>query len=167
MRKLFAFLILFAGLSAFAQKTGSLWENLPKPTGYINDYEHLFTDEQKAKLTELISHFEIETSVEVAIVTISPDNTPKDRFEELTLHIAKEWGVGKAGKDNGILIGISAGFHRIRIQNGTGIIKVLSDEETKKIIEEIFIPEFKKNDYYAGTLNGIKEIMQLLKSRMK
>lgn len=168
MKKFLILLTLIAGLStACAQTTESLWDKLPKPTGYVNDFEHLFTDEQKEEINEILSHFEIETSVEIAVVTISPANTPKERFEALTLHIANQWGVGKKGKDNGILIGISSGYHRIRIQNGKGIITLLSDSETKKIVDDTFIPEFQKNDYFAGTVNGIKEIMKLLKERLK
>ncbi|WP_116790276.1 TPM domain-containing protein [Flavobacterium psychrotrophum] len=168
MKKLVLFLVLFLGITAaYAQTTESLWDKLPKASGYINDFEHLFTDAQKEEINDLLRHFEIETSVEIAVVTISPANTPKERFEELTLHIANQWGVGKKGKDNGILIGISSGYHRIRIQNGKGIITVLSDADTKKIIDDAFIPEFQKNDYFSGTVNGLKEIMNLLKQHMK
>lgn len=168
MKNLVLLFVLFSGLgTAYAQNTESLWDNLPKATGYVNDFEHLFSNEQKEEINDLLRHFEIETSVEIAVVTISPANTQKERFEELTLHIANQWGVGKKGKDNGILIGISSGYHRIRIQNGKGIITLLSDTETKKIVDNTFIPEFQKNDYFAGTVNGVKEIMKLLKERMK
>ena len=172
MNKLLAVFVLFITVSmVMAQATtpavkGSLWENLPKSSGYVNDFEHLFSEEEKIQLTDLLIKFDMETSIEVAIVTISPENTPKDRFEELTLHIAKQWGVGKQSKNNGILIGISSGYHRIRIQNADGIVKVLSDAETRKIIEEVFIPEFKENKYFNGTLNGLKEIMKMLKERL-
>lgn len=81
------------------------------------------------------------------------------------MHIAQTWKIGKAEKDNGILIGISKGYRRIRIQNGNGIEKIITDEETKKIIENYFIPEFKKGEYYKGTLNGLREIINVLKSK--
>jgi uncharacterized protein len=170
MKKLLTLFVAVIGLcTAQAQiaTSASLWEKLPAQKGYINDYEHLFSTEEKESLTALLSHFEIDSSVGITIVTISPENTPKERFEELTLHIAKQWGISKDGKPNGILIGISSGYHRIRIQNSDGIVAVLSDKETYDIVQNFFIPEFKKGNYYKGTLSGIGEIMQLLKKRMK
>jgi len=91
--------------------------------------------------------------------------TSKDKFEDLSLHIAKTWGVGKKYKDNGILIAISKGYRQIRIQNGNGIEKIITDDETKEIIDKYFIPDFKKGKYYDGTLKGLIELIKLLKSK--
>ena len=139
------------------------WANLPKRISWTNDYENLFSDIEQTKLDSIISKFEKETSIEISIVTIDTIKTSEEKFEDLTLHIAKTWKIGKVKKDNGILIGISKGYRKIRIQNGNGIEKIITDEETKKIIENYFIPEFKKGKYYQGTLNGLCEIISLLK----
>ena len=42
--------------------------------------------------------------------------------------------------------GISIDLRKIRVSKGYGIEKELSDRETKKIIYEIVIPEFKKGN---------------------
>jgi uncharacterized protein len=81
------------------------------------------------------------------------------------LYISNTWGVGVKGKDNGILIGISNGYRRMRIQNGYGIEKIISDEETKEIIDKYFIPYFKNGDYYSGTLTGLTRLIALLNSK--
>lgn len=141
------------------------WNDLPKPSGYINDYENLYNDTEESILSGIITEFEKETSVEIAFVTIDTVKTSKEKFEDLSLHIAKEWGIGKKGKDNGILIAISKGYRRIRIQTGSGMEKVMTDEETEKIIYDYLIPEFRKDEYYEGSLNGLLEIIKLLKSK--
>jgi uncharacterized protein len=142
------------------------WNNLPKPVSWTNDYENLFTETEQKKLDSIISKFEKETEIEISIVTIDTIKVSKENFDDLTLHIAKSWGIGKTEKDNGILIGISKGYRRIRIQNGNGIEKIITDEETKNIIENYFIPEFKKGEYYNGTLNGLRELIKLLKRKI-
>lgn len=141
------------------------WNNLPKPINWTNDYENLYTDSEQTKLDSLITSFEKKTSIEIAIVTIDTIKTSDEKFEDLTLHIAQKWGIGKYGKDNGILVGISKGYQRIRIQNGNGIEKIITDEETKSIIDNYFIPSFKKEEYYNGTLNGLLELMKLMESK--
>jgi uncharacterized protein len=82
------------------------------------------------------------------------------------LHIAKTWGIGKKNKDNGILILISKGHKKIRIENGTGTEKIINEKETSEMIENYFIAEFRKNKFYDGTLNGLKAIIKLLKSKL-
>ena len=83
------------------------WENMPKPKGWVNDFENILTIEEEKTLDSLIADYEKRTTIEISIVTIPISATDKERFDELTLHIAKTWGVGKKGNDNGILIGIS------------------------------------------------------------
>jgi uncharacterized protein len=141
------------------------WDNLPKATNWTNDYEDLYSNNEQTKLDSIISKFELETTIEIAIVTIDNTKTTKDKFEDLSLHIAKTWGVGKKNKDNGVLIAISKGYRQIRIQNGNGIEKIITDNETKEIIDKYFIPDFKKGKYYDGTLKGLIELIKLLKSK--
>lgn len=142
------------------------WDDLPNPHNWTNDYENLFSDEQETKLDQIISDFEKETTVEIAIVTIDTSKVSKDKFEDLSLHIAKTWGVGKKEKSNGILIAISKGYLKIRIQNGDGIVLFLSDDETAKIIRNEIIPYFKKEDYFEGTKAGILKLIELLRKRL-
>jgi uncharacterized protein len=143
----------------------NFWRNLPKSTNWTTDFENLYSDIEQAKLDSIISNFEKKTTIEIAIVTIDTLKTSNEKFEDLSLNLAKNWGIGKSGKDNGILIAISKGYRRIRIQNGNGIEKIISDEETKAIIENYFIPAFRNNEYYIGTLKGMMEIMKLLESK--
>ena len=144
---------------------GVFWRYLPKPLHWTNDYEDLYTDVEESKLDSAITNFVKKTSIEIAIVTIDTMKTSKENFEDLTLHIAQNWRIGKSGKDNGILIAISKGYKRIRIQNGNGIEKIVSDEETENIIYNYFIPEFKKEKYYNGTMNGLLETFKLLENK--
>ncbi|CAM3694426.1 TPM domain-containing protein [Flavobacterium chungbukense] len=143
------------------------WNNLPKRVNWTTDYEGIFSDAEEEKLNNLISNFEKETSMEIAIVTIDTIKVAKENFDDLSLHIAKTWAVGKKGKDNGILIGFSKEYRKIRIELGDGTIKILSEKETKEIIENNFIPEFLKGSYYQGILNGTTKLMEVLRMKIK
>ena len=143
------------------------WNNLPDPVSWTNDYENLFTESEQKKLDSVIAKFEKETSIEISIVTIDTIKISEEKFEDLTLHMARTWKIGKADKDNRILIGISKGYRRIRIQNGNGIEKIITDDETKNIIEKYFIPYFRKSEYYDGTFIGLGELIKLLKNKIE
>ena len=135
--------------------------NFPiRASGWTSDYEHIFSDDQIAELDSIISRFERETTNEIAIITIESSWTTEESFDSLTLAIANNWAIGKKDKKNGILIGISTGLRRIRIQNGYGIEAKLSDAETKKIVDDIILPEFKQGNYYEGTKKGLLALME-------
>ncbi|HLK27940.1 MAG TPA: TPM domain-containing protein [Puia sp.] len=131
-----------------------------RPLGWTSDFEHIFSREQISVLDSIIGKFKKETTNEIAIVTIDSSWITKEKFDSLILEIHNGWGVGRKNINNGIVIGICMGLRKIRISNGNGIVVKLSDAETKKIIDEIIIPEFKKGDYFEGTKKGLLELMQ-------
>ena len=137
-------------------------DSIPRPVGFVNDFEHIFTPGQIDTLDEMIHVFEQRTTIEIAVVTIDSTLTLPANFDVFTLKVMKSWGVGKKEKNNGILIGISRVYHRMRIQNGYGIEKVLTNAGTKQLIDDAFLPFFKKGDYYEGVVNGLKTLMQRL-----
>lgn len=134
-----------------------------KPLGWTSDYERIFTIEQIDTLNSIISKFESETTNEIAIVTINKSWTTPEKFDSLVVAIHNYWGVGKKEKNNGIVIGISAGLRRIRISNGYGIEAKFTDSETKKIIDDTVIPYFKASNYFQGAREGLLAIFQKLR----
>lgn len=138
---------------------------IPSPTGYVNDFYRLFTVSQLNSLDSLVTGYEKKTSTEIVIVTLSSMLVNNQNFEDYTLQMANKWGVGKKDKKNGILVAIAPDLKRLRIQNGVGIQKIMTNEETKTIIDSVFIPHFKKGDYFKGTMQGLIVIMERLKAR--
>ena len=133
------------------------------PTGWVNDFEKILDKEQQHHLDSLCDSIEKETTIEIAIVTIDSAYIRKGKFDSLILNLARTWGVGKKSTNKGILIGISSSLRKIRISNGPGITDRLSDMETKQIIDEVMIPEFREKKYYHGLEKGLMAIMAALK----
>ncbi|HKK38348.1 MAG TPA: TPM domain-containing protein [Cryomorphaceae bacterium] len=134
----------------------------PKPTGYVNDFENILTDAEEKELTALIKGLESQTSDQISIVTLT-GLEPYDNIDDYSFDLANYWGVGQKDKNNGILIAIGKELRKIRIQNGFGIEKRLTDAETKRIIDEVMIPEFKNDNYFEGLKKGVEAIIQELK----
>jgi len=137
-------------------------DTLPSPKNYVSDYGNIFTLDQGGVLNQLSNSFETKTTNQIAVVTFDTAMVAAKDFDSLVFNLFNAWGVGQKEKNNGILIGICTGYRKIRIQNGRGIEKILSDESTKIIIDSFIIPYFKKGDYYKGTLNGMQSIIQKL-----
>lgn len=138
-----------------------------KPIGWVNDFDQIFSTIEKLKLDSIIQQFEKETTIEIALVTLDTTEFKKKDFENFTLTLARKWGIGKKGKNNGILIAIVLGYGKIRIHNANGIVKYLSDAQTDAMLKKYLIPEFKKGNYYLGTLNLLEAMMQELRAAFK
>lgn len=140
-------------------------DSIPKPHGYVNDYENIYTDREEAILDSLIRAFESKTTIQIAVITFDTTMTTRDSLDAMTLQIGNAWGVGQKDKNNGVTIGISRGYRRITIRNGYGIEKILSNEETKLIIDTAFIPEFREGRFFDGTYIGLIQLMSILEQR--
>jgi len=128
--------------SATVQDSAATQDTIPRPIGYTNDFEHLFTPGQIDTLDNLLHEYQRRTTIEIAVLTADSSLTMSGNFDFFTLKTMSAWRIGKKESDNGILISISRSFRKIRIQNGSGIEKVLPNADTKKIIDESFIPFF-------------------------
>jgi uncharacterized protein len=133
--------------------------HLSQPIGWTSDYECLFTSGEIAYLDSMLRTFEKETKIEIAVVTFDSSWKSNKSLEDFVVGLHNVWGVGKKGYNNGILFGFSANWRKIRISNGFGLEGVLSDLLTKKIIDEVIIPEFKTSSYFEGTKKGLLAII--------
>jgi uncharacterized protein len=137
-------------------------DKLPQAVGFVNDFEDIFSTGQENFLDSMIRAYEKGTTIQIALITVDTSMISRNDFDKYILQIANAWGVGQKEKNNGIVIGISKGFRTMSIQNGYGIANILSDSETKKIIDTAFIPLFKNGEYFEGVINGLKVIMNKL-----
>jgi uncharacterized protein len=131
---------------------------LPKPIGYLNDFENIFKSSEQKALDSMLVAYEKETMNEIVVITIDSTVIRPELFYDFSLAICYKWGLGKRDLDNGILICISKNMRLIQIQNGYGISAVLDDIETKRIIDEEIIPYFRDGKFYEGVVNGVKVI---------
>jgi len=161
MKKTLFFLlsIFYLTQCAFAQ---DVLDKYSKPTTSVSDFENIFTDQEEAFLNSAIRIYNQRIDGQIVIITVDEKSTTLEQFDELTLQIAQKWEIGSANKNNGILVGISSGLRMIRIQNGIGIESKMTDDETKQIIDTVFIPSFKQGQYYKGTREGLQAIVNHL-----
>ncbi|MFC6100340.1 TPM domain-containing protein [Olivibacter domesticus] len=133
----------------------------------IIDHEHIFTSSEIQQLDSMVSQCWEKGVAEIAIVTIDDRHTNKENFDNYVFNNLTSYASGEHGKNNGIVIAISKKLRQMRIENGYGIEKMLSNAATKKIIDEQFIPKFKDGNYFEGTLNGLNTIISYVEKAMK
>lgn len=156
-------LICFLSACNQSHSKSDYWNQLPQPKGWVNDFEDLYTDGQEHILDSVIRSYNSKVAVQLTIITIDSTNISREHFDSLIFKMANKWGVGESGKDNGIVIGISKAYRQIRIENGLGIAaKRISDKQTSEFIEKGFLPNFQKEHYFEGTIDGLNAIFEYL-----
>jgi uncharacterized protein len=135
---------------------------IPKPTDWVNDFENLFSKTEIQSLDSLFAACEKKGTVQFGLATIDSAMMGPIDFESYSLLMFRTWGVGSKEKNNGILFVISRDMRRLRIQNGYGIEKKLTNDQTKEIIDLAITPYFKKGKFYQGIKEGVLEINRKL-----
>jgi uncharacterized protein len=130
----------------------------PKPVGYVNDFEQILSPAQEKEIADQISRFEKQTGNQIAVVTIDAI-APYPTMQAYATDLSNTWGVGQRGKDNGLLIVVSAKLRQSRISTGLGTEKILTDEICKEIMGTYMLPQFKKGAYFDGLQIGLTELI--------
>ena len=96
-----------------------------KPQGYVSDFANVLDPQSRAQLEAYCARVEQVTGAQMALVTIkSLDGEP---IEEVANTLYRQWGVGKKGKDEGIMLLLAIQDHRDRIEVGYGLEPILPD----------------------------------------
>lgn len=155
-RKIFLILLLiFLPLSAFAE--------FPRPVGFVNDFANVIDSASKPKLENLLSSFERATAMEVVVATLpSLDGRP---VEDVAVDLYKSWGIGKRGKDNGLLFLVVPSERKMRIEVGYGLESVINDALAGRLIDEYALPRFKSGDMSSGIVFCAAAIIQTISQK--
>jgi len=134
--------------------------DLPKQIGWVSDYANVIGTKSYQEMSGIINELEQKTGAEIAVVTVT--NFGNDTIENFSAKLFKEWGIGKKGKDNGVLIIASIEDRRVRIEVGYGLEGVLTDGECGHILDTYVIPYFKENEYDTGLSRGVSAVASVI-----
>lgn len=143
----------------------TIWDTLPAAVGWVNDFEGLFDISQENTIEKTLSHFEKKTTIEISIITVDSNMVNKNSFDEFSYRVMKLWGIGKISKSNGMVICISKDYKRLCVTTDFGIDTYMNAAEKTRIITKYFLPLYRKNDYYQGTINGLNAILDKINKK--
>jgi uncharacterized protein len=154
MKKLFLLCLLVLPLLANAQpKIPELWARVHDEAGILSE-PFIHQIESQLKMHE------DSTTNQIAILTIETlDDYP---MEDYTIAVVEKWKLGKADKDNGVLIFIAVRDRKVRIEVGHGLEGVLTDALCNRIIRNELAPHFRQNNYEAGIQAVVTSIIKAI-----
>lgn len=125
---------------------------------WVTDMAGMLDEPTEAQLNSMIAQLEHKNGAEIAVVTV-PETQPAASPKQFATTLFNYWGIGKKGKNNGVLFLISKGDRRVEIETGYGIEPILPDAKVGNIIDTQITPRFKQGDFKGGTLAGTKALV--------
>lgn len=143
-------------------------EQVPNPRrqygGWVSDTANILSSSTENELNRLITQLEQRTGAEMAVVTV-PNTQGYATPKAFTTQLFNYWGIGKAGRNNGVLFLVSVGDRRIEIETGRGLTTLLPDSQVQQIIDQQILPRFRAGDFDGGTLAGVRQLASALQGQ--
>lgn len=135
----------------------------PEPARFVNDLAGVFQEGQADSLENRLAAYCDSTSTQIVVLTVA-DLEGADASSYAT-EVGETWGVGSADFDNGAVILVKPkndnGSGEVFIATGYGLEGAIPDAYAKRIINEIMIPNFIKDDYFAAVAGACDKIIRL------
>jgi len=153
--RLLSLLILAIALPSFAEKVSTL----PTPTGYIDDYAHVFSDSGKSNMEGLCRELHEKTKAQVFVVTVN--NTEDQPVETFANQLFAKWKIGEKKTDRGVLMLFAIGDRQRWIEVGYGLEGILNDAKVGDI-GRTMVPALQAANYDHAAETGLRQITRII-----
>lgn len=127
---------------------------------YVYDQDECISDEVELEINNIIKELNQKTEAEFAIISIPSLNGYT--IEEYSNELFNKLGIGKKGKDNGVLLLFSKTDNRVRLEIGRGLEGCLNDAKCGRILDDNFVPYREEGDYTKATSNTVKAVVAVI-----
>jgi uncharacterized protein len=149
-----------AAFLAPAAQAEITYPSKPPEGTFIVDEAHLLTTADRQEINTLSGTLLREQGVPIFVVTIpslAQYGAGGLAIEAYAMSLFNTWGIGTPQRNYGILLLVSAGDRRARIELGADWSN-RKDADAQRIMEGTVIPEFRRGNYSAGMLGGVRAL---------
>jgi len=142
---------------------GLLWaQEVPVPplTAQVVDTTGTLSPEQQAALIQKLHAFEATKGSQIAVLLVQ--TTQPETIEQYALRVAENWKIGRKNTDDGAILVVALQDRALRIEVGYGLEGALTDLTSKRIIDEIIVPQFRQGDFAGGVAAGVDQIIKVI-----
>lgn len=132
---------------------------------HVSDPASLLSQAAHDSINAIFSRLESSTGVEAAVVML-PSIGEADPFS-FSVDLFRRWGIGKKGKDNGLIILYVEDQRAVRFTTGYGIEGEMTDAVSKRIQMTCMVPSFKEGKRDEGMVRGCEAAASVLDGTMK
>jgi len=132
----------------------------PKFSAPVVDAAGVLDDTTQAQLDTELDDYQARTTNQIAVAIV--ETTGDESIEDYSIDLARSWGVGVKGKDNGVVLVLAIDDRKMRIEVGRGLEGDLTDLESGRIIRDVLRPRLQDGDYAGAVRDGVQAIRYAL-----
>ena len=134
-------------------------QTFPKLAGNpVVDQADIIPAAEEAALNTQLLDLEKRTGHQLVVATVG-DLEGRD-VADYGYRLGREWGIGDAERDDGVVFLIAPNERRMHIAVGLGLEPILTDALSGRIIRDTITPRFKDGDYPGGIQAGVNAIAE-------
>ena len=162
---------MFSKVWWFLGLMGTLWISpafaldVPKLTSPVVDLAGVLSRSDQAKISASLLQFQRKYGPQLQVLVVP--KLEDETIEGYSIKVVDEWKLGSKGKDDGVLLLVSTGDRKVRIEVGRGLEGDLPDALAGRIIRAGIIPFFKQNQTGAGILVGLSMIAESVGGKLE
>ncbi|MDP4276651.1 MAG: TPM domain-containing protein [Bacteroidota bacterium] len=128
---------------------------------HTSDPDNLLDEASKTQIDQMLAQLEDSTTAEIEVVALK--SVGDIYCKDFATNLFNYWKIGKASKDNGLLILMVEDQGKISFETGYGMEGVLPDAICMRIIHNDMLPLMKDNQYGKGMLKGVLAVIRVVK----
>lgn len=141
----------------------------PAQGEFILDEAKLLKDDDAAAIRKICGEVLASKKAPIVVVTIpslADYGAAGWQIQRYAYNLFAEWAVGTASWNYGMLILVSNGDRKARIELGAAWGH-LKDADAQKVMAEELVPRFKRGEFSAGILAGVRGLQSIATSEIK
>lgn len=127
---------------------------------YIYDEDNIIDDDVEKELNKMLVELEEKTEAEFAVVSV--ESLLDRSIEDYANNLFNTLGIGKKGKDNGVLLLFSQSDEKVRLEIGRGLEGCLNDSKCGRILDDYFVPYRENDEYTEATKFTVNAVLKVL-----
>lgn len=169
MRRIISIMFFFCLLLSLQAQEVYTTKNIPKvhlqdKTRYVCNPADILSVAACDSIDRMLYALEQQTGIET-VVAVVPSIGSEDCFD-FAHQLLNEWGVGKKGKNNGLVILLVTDQRCIQFYTGYGLEGDLPDAICKRIQTRYMIPYLKNGNWDEGMVAGVRAVCARLDGSM-
>jgi uncharacterized protein len=131
-----------------------------RPSADVNDFAGLLTPAERESLEQRCRELREQSGAQLSIVLL--DSLRGGEIDDFAVKLFERWGVGQAGKDNGVMLLVALQERQARIEVGYGLEPILTDALAGRILDQHLFPAFRRQQYAAGLRAAVDQIVEII-----
>ena len=131
-------------------------------SGRVVDRANLIPADDEAALEVSLAAVERDAGPQFVVVTVP--SLGGRSIEDFGVALGRQWGIGHARRNDGVLLIVAPNERKVRIEVGYGLEASLKDERCAEIIQRDILPRFRESDFVGGIEAGAASIIERLRA---